>query len=160
MLMPPPGVFGRRDISYHLPRAVLQCDALISVAPLRVQNGRPSLSIDAYRQLLPASKYAKAGAIESLRSPDEVAVDLFSFHPADYAIVGGTVLFSDGKRIPHNLVLAGASAPAVDAVAATILGLNAEEIPLLSLADQRGFGEPLVDLIWQRGNDIGEVKPK
>jgi hypothetical protein len=160
MSMPVPGVFGRRDVSYHVPKALLKCDMVITVSPLRLQKQRPSFSIDAYRQFLPAAKYSGPAALQKMGSPDQIAIDLFSYHPSEYSIVGGTAVLKDGKRVRHNLVLAGTSAVAVDTVASTILGLNAEEVPLLKLADERGFREPVVEIIWLRGNEIDDVKPQ
>ena len=56
--MPAPGIWSRRDVEYRIPKPVLECDRLFSIAPLRIENGRPSLAIDNYR----ASRRSEAGA--------------------------------------------------------------------------------------------------
>jgi uncharacterized protein (DUF362 family) len=64
-------------------------------------------------------------------SPNEVMLDLFRFHSAAYAIVGGSWgLECDGPHAPgahsvhHNVIIAGPDAVTVDAVAASVMGLN------------------------------------
>src|SRR5687767_13117114 len=111
MRMPAPGVWSRRDVEYRIPKAILDCDKLISIAPLRIDKGRPSLVLDNYRML------AKPTAADA-GSPDVVAMDLFGFHPAEYAVLGGTHLFRNGQMVRHNVVLAGPIPSAVDAVGA------------------------------------------
>jgi hypothetical protein len=152
MLMPAPGVWARGEAVYRVPKSILHCDKLISIAPLRIENGRPSLSVDNYRA---AVKPASAAG-----SPDVVAIDAFCFHPADYAIVGGTRALKDGKTVRHNLVIASTFANAADAVGTAILGGKPEQAPLLELANQRGFGDPTLDVIWMRGNEIEEAAVK
>jgi uncharacterized protein (DUF362 family) len=150
MRMPAPGIWSRRDIQYRVPKAILECDRLISIAPLRIENGRPSLALDNYRSM--AKEDVKAG------DADVVAMDLFGFHPAEYAVLGGTHVFRDGSRVRHNLVLAGPIASAVDAVGASILGVKPQQLPMLQMAGKRGFGEPDLDLVWTLGNEIEEAR--
>jgi hypothetical protein len=151
MTMPAPGVWSRRDIAYRVPKTLLHCDRVISIAPLRIERGRPSLGIDNYRNAAVAP--ANAGA------PDLVAADIFGFHAADYTVLGGTRMLRDGKAVRHNLVLAGPIAPAVDTVGAAVLGV-ATPPPLLKLAYDRGYGEIDLETIWMRGNEIDEARPK
>ena len=40
-------------------------------------------------------------------SNDVVAMDLFGFHPAEYAVLGGTHVLRNGSKVRHNLILAG-----------------------------------------------------
>jgi hypothetical protein len=149
--MPAPGVWSRRDVEYRIPKAVLDCDRLITIAPLRIENGRPHLTLDNYRTLLSADGRVQGG-------PDVIAMDLFGFHPAEYAVLGGTHVLRDGGRARHNLVLAGPIATAVDAVGAAVLGSKPEQVPLLQLAGKRGFGDPNLDVVWTIGNEIEEAR--
>jgi hypothetical protein len=149
--MPAPGVWSRRDITYRVPKAILECDRLISIAPLRTENGRPSLAIDNYR-MIAAAEGGDAG------SPDVVAMDLFGFHPAEYVVLGGTHVFRNGSRVRHNLVLAGPIPAAVDAMGAAILGMKPEEVRVLQMAGKRGFGEPNLNLVWRLGNKVDEAR--
>jgi hypothetical protein len=153
MEMPAPGVWSRRDVTYRVPAAVLHCDRLISVTPLRMTAGRPSLAIDNYRDA--AQAHSPAAGL-----PDTVAIDLFGFHVADYAVLGGTQIFRDGKATRHNLVIAGASAVAVDTVGAAVLGFKPAVLPLLQVAARRGYGEPDAESIWTRGVEIEDARPK
>jgi hypothetical protein len=149
--MPAPGIWSRRDVEYRIPKAILDCDRLISIAPLRIEDGRPSLTLDNYRMLAPDDAGAHG-------TPDVVAMDLFGFHPADYAVLGGTHILRSGSRVRHNLMLAGPMASAVDATGASVLNLKPEQVPLLQLAHKRGFGEPNLDLVWTMGNEIEEAR--
>lgn len=152
MQMPAPGVWARADATYRVPKAILHCDKLITIAPLRIENGRPSLAIDNYR--------AAVKPVTPAGSPDVAAIDAFCFHPADYAVLGGTLVLKDGKSIRHNLVIASPFANAADAVGTAILGGEPKQAPLLELANTRGFGDPTLDVIWMRGNEIEEAAVK
>lgn len=154
MRMPAPGIFSRRNIEYNVPVAVLHCDRLISVAPLRIAAGRPSLSIDNFRAIARPVTPATAG------TNDLVAIDAFGFHVAEYAVVGGTMAFVNGKPVRHNVVAASPVPVAADAVGAALLGLKPTLVPLLQMARKRGFGDPDPDVIWMRGNEIDEAKLK
>jgi hypothetical protein len=149
--MPAPGIWSRRDVEYRIPRAILECDRLITVAPLRIENGRPSLTLDNYRSLAPG----EAGTNDSR---DLTAMDLFGFHPAEYAVLGGTHVLRDGSKVRHNLVLAGPMPAAVDTVGAAILKLKPEEVRVLKMAGKRGFGEPNLDVVWVMGNEIEDAR--
>lgn len=153
MQMPAPGIFSRRNIEYKVPVEVLQCDRLISVSPLRIATGRPSLSIDNFRSIAkPVSPTAGTA--------DLVAIDAFGFHVAEYAVVGGTIAFVNGKPVRHNVVAASPFPVAADSIGAALLGLKPTAVPLLQMARKRGFGDPDPDVIWMRGNEIDEAKLK
>jgi uncharacterized protein (DUF362 family) len=67
----------------------------------------------------------------------------------------------DGERprsVHHNLVVAGHNAVAVDAVAATAMGLDPKSLGFLRILDKKGLGTLDLDAIWMRGNDVGEAK--
>ena len=147
--MPAPGVWSRRDVNYRIPKALIECDRLISIAPLKVEKGRPSLTIDNYRSL--------AGPDPAPNNPPDVAaLDLFGFHPADYSVLGGSFVLRNGNRLRHNVVLAGAVATAVDTVGATLLKTKPEGVRLLQIASER-FGKTDLDEIWALGNEIEEA---
>ena len=154
------------DGTYSIPKTIQQCDRLISVAPLKTHTMTGvSLSMKNYFGIGPGSKYGfPKDGLHKLGHPNEVMVDLFSFHPADYAIVGGSWgMEGDGPHAPgassvhHNVIVAGANAVAVDAVAANIMGFKPGELPWLEIAERRGFGVADPDVIWTRGNSIEEV---
>jgi hypothetical protein len=149
--MPAPGVWSRRDVEYRIPKAVLECDRLISIAPLQLDKDRPSLTIDNYRTLAATDD-------NSGKALDLAAMDLFGFHPAEYAVLGGSHVFRNGGRLHHNLVLAGAVPTSVDAVGAAILGLKPEAVSVIETANERGFGESNLDVIWTLGNEIEDAR--
>ncbi len=154
MVMPAPGIFSRRDVSYKVPKIVLHCDRLITVGPLRVRTGRPLMSMDSFRAVAKPVTPATAG------TPDVIAMDGFGFHVPEYAVVGGRKAFRDGKAIVHNVVIASTIPAAVDAVGAALMGLKPDAVPLLQLARKRGYGDPDLDTIWVRGNEVDEARVK
>ena len=109
--MPAPGIWSRRDVEYHVPKIVLECDRLIYDRSSPDREWAAIAALDTYRMLASAEDGAQG-------TPDVVAMDLYGFHPAEYAIVGGTQVLRDGSRSRHNLVLAGPMPFAVDAVGA------------------------------------------
>jgi hypothetical protein len=148
--MPAPGVWSRREVTYTVPKAILDCDRLITVAPLRVEKIRPSLTIDNYR-VLTGAKAAPNNA------PDLAAIDLYGFHPADFAVLGGSFILRNGTRMRHNLVLAGAMASAVDTVGTALLRMKPEGVRLLQTASER-YGKTDLDEIWTLGNEIEDAR--
>lgn len=139
---------------YRVPRVLRECDKVISIAPLAVRSETGvALSMMNYLGFSPALPLTELG------HPGEIAVDLFSFHPADYAIVGGSLAMeADGTARRHNVVIAGTNAPAVDAVGAAVMGFDSTKIRHLELAVKQGYGLNDAESIWTRGAEIGEVK--
>lgn len=133
---------------YHVPRVIRECDKVIAIAPLATSG----LSVMSYLGFAPVDRAAGLG------DPDEVAVDLFSFHPADYAIVGGTFASDGGGRRRHNVIVAGTNAPAVDAVGYAVMGFDSTTIKHLDLAVKQGYGVNDAYSIWTRGAEIDEAK--
>jgi uncharacterized protein (DUF362 family) len=146
--------------AYSVPNAIQQCDRLISVAPLKVDPRLgAALTFGNYLGIAPASRYgtAKTG-LDKLGEPAEIAVDLFSYHPADYAILGGSWGMEEGGSVHHNVIVAGASAVPVDAVAAAVMGFAPGDLQVLPMAERKGFGSRDVDAIWVRGNEIEQAR--
>jgi hypothetical protein len=75
------------------------------------------------------------------------ALDLFSFHPADYAILCG-----------KNLLVAGMNAVSVDAAGFAILGLDPAAQPVLREAEKKGYGLADLESVWVRGASIEEAR--
>jgi uncharacterized protein (DUF362 family) len=154
------------DGVYHVPRTIQQCDKLISVAPLKTDAAMGVfLSIGNYFGIAPGSKYGfPKKDLLKLGEPHEVLLDLFSYHPAEFAILGGSWgIEGDGPDAPggtsihHNLIIAGGSAVAVDAVAASVMGFDPTRIELLDLAELNGYGILDPDSIWVRGRKVEEA---
>jgi uncharacterized protein (DUF362 family) len=156
-----------REGIYSIPKTIQQCDRIISVAPLKTHTMTGvSLAIKNYFGIGPGASYGfPKDRLHRLGSPNEVMLDLFSFHPADYAIVGGSWgLEGDGPHAPgarsvhYNVIVAGPNAVAVDAVAASIMGFEPARLPYLPLAEKRGFGVADPDVIWIRGKDVEQAR--
>jgi hypothetical protein len=151
--------------AYRIAKIVQQCDRLISLAPLKTNPASGvALSISNYLGTAPGSRYGfPKRDLMKLGSADEVMVDLFSYHPADFAVAGGCWgVEGDGlgpgaASVHHNLVIAGAKALSVDAVASAAMGFKPSDLAFLALAERKGFGIRDVDSVWTRGNEIEEA---
>jgi uncharacterized protein (DUF362 family) len=146
-----------RTGSYRVVRAFQECDKLISLSPLRTD---PDLGV-----ALAMSNHLRVAPGESLRAlgePHQLLVDLFALRPADYAIVGGSWgLEGEGEKtasVRYNVLIAGSKAPAVDAVAAAVMGFDPARLPFLELAERRGFQGRDTDATWTRGNSIDDAR--
>jgi hypothetical protein len=128
---------------YKIPRVLRECDKLISLAPLSTHpQASVALTFLNYLSFCPNPP----------GDPALAALDIFSFHPADYAVL------APSPNPLHNILIAGNNATAVDSVGAALLGLDSTAIPHLELAAQRGYGINDAYSIWTRGEEISEVK--
>ncbi len=140
-------VFNRHNPQgfYRIPRVLRECDKVISIASLAAHPvASIAMSMVNYLGFSPSSRTGL---------PGEIAVDLFSFHPADYAILGPA---ASPRR--HNVVVAGTNATAVDSVGAAVLGLDSEKVLHLEHAVHRGYGSNEAFGIWTRGSEIDDVR--
>jgi hypothetical protein len=152
--------------AYFVPKTIQQCDRIITVAPLATHDETGvRLSVANYWGIAPGARYGfpKTGLLK-LGQPDEVVVDLFSYHPADYAIVGGPWGIEGGwpsdpgaRAVHHNVLVAGTNAVSVDAVGAAIMGFEPTGVMHLALAERQGFGDADLGPIWTRGNEIEQA---
>jgi hypothetical protein len=157
-----------REGAYFIPQTIHQCDKIISVAPLVTHAALgASLTIGSYLGIAPGSHYGLPGKKElyKLGAPHELAADLFSYHPADFCLLGGSwgvegdgPLAPGGQTVHYNIVIAGASAVATDAVAASVMGFEPAKLKYLDLAELSGFGIWDTDSIWVRGKEIEEAR--
>lgn len=147
--------------AYSIPKVVQQCDKLISIAPLKTDPASGvSLSIGNYLGIAPGAKYGfPKSALPKLGTVDEVMIDLFAYHPADFALLGGCFgIEGDGTSVHHNLMIAGTRPVSVDAVAATLMGFKPADLPFLVLGEKEGYSTCDVDVIWTRGNDLDQAR--
>ncbi len=152
---------GRRNPAgkYTIAKVIQQCDKLISIAPLKtdVRTG-VALTFSNYLGIAPGAKYGfPKSDLLKLGSPDEVMVDLHSYHPADFSILGGSFgVEGDGPAgdgavpVHYNVLVAGPRSASVDAVAATLMGFEVDQLPYLSLAENLGYGSSKLRDIWVR----------
>ena len=101
---------------YAIPNTILNCDKLINVAALKTNNyAGVTLSLRNYIGVAPSSVYSYNGiSREALPHPEinEVSADLFSYHPADYAMIEGFRGMEGygpiyGDELTQNVVIAG-----------------------------------------------------
>jgi uncharacterized protein (DUF362 family) len=161
--LPVPGkTMARRNTqqSYSIPKTIQQCDRLISVAPLKTHSRMGvALTFGNYLGIASDARYGlRKSGLGKLGELDEISADLFSFHPADYAILGGSWGLEGDRSVHHNVVVAAVNAVAVDAVGAAIMGFDPTEISALDMAERNGFGSRDIDLMWIRANGIEEAK--
>lgn len=153
--------------AYAIAKVIQQCDKLISIAPLKTDaRTGVALTFSNFFGIAPGSKYGfPKSALLKLGSPEEVMVDLFRYHPADYCILGGPFgVEGDGPDGPgaaavhHNVLVTGTKAVSVDAVAARLMGFTPDQVPYFALAEKSGdFGSAGTDYIWTRGNDVEQA---
>ena len=153
--------------TYSIGKVIQQCDKLISIAPLKTDaRTGVALTFNNYVGIASGAKYGypKAG-LWKLGSPEQVVVDLFGYHPADFCFLGGPYgIEGDGPdgtgatSVHHNLLIAGTKAGSVDAVAAMLMGFNPAEVPYLAIADTMDFGAIDTDIVWMRGDEPDAAK--
>lgn len=129
--------------TFWIPNVILSSDYLISVAPLKILNGRSSLSIMNLLSLLPFNKYGGGvpGGWDELYSLglDNVIADLYFTLPFDLGIVEARQKFivSDdptrGEVEDCGKVFIG-EPYAVDCEASEALGLKAKYLDLIRMA--------------------------
>ena len=129
--------------TFWIPNVILSSDYLITVAPLKVVNGRGSLSIMNLLTALPSSKYngeAKGGwrALHSL-GIDKVVADLYFTLPFDLGIIEARQKFvgrddpTQGEVEEYGKIFIGEPYE-VDGEASQILGLTTKYLDLIRVA--------------------------
>ncbi|MBL8291517.1 MAG: hypothetical protein JNN08_06760 [Bryobacterales bacterium] len=111
----------------EVPQTLHQCDRLVSLTTLG----------------------AGASTLENFRSIARDAshwLDLVRYHPPDLAVVA---------CVQPNLLIAGLSGLAVDAIASS---LKTGRVPWFPQAEKLGLGTADPDLIWTRGLEIEEAR--
>jgi uncharacterized protein (DUF362 family) len=81
----------------------------------------------------------------------------------DLAVIDGTHTYLGptlNKGIRTNILLVGRDAVAVEAVGATLVGLDPEKMPVIQEAMSRGLGEGDIEKIEVLGNSIESLKEK
>ena len=147
---------------YAVPRAVLDCDRLFSLSPLKTNKGAGvSLAMKNFFGIAPGSVYGfpKFG-LHALGPLAELIADLFAVRPDAWGILGGS-LGVEGEAdtaVRHNVLIAGADCVSVDAVGAAVMGFEAPELEFLTVARRRELGVADPGAIRVRGNGISEAR--
>lgn len=146
---------------YGISRIIRECDRVFTVAPLQTcPLTGIALSVSTYWSVAPRSLYGpQREKLRELGDPMDVLTDLYLHHPADYAIVGGSLhRDAKGTMIHHNIVIAGRNVLSVDAIGAAVMGFDASKLPLLDKLELRGLGVADPDSIWTHGNEIEQAR--
>ncbi|OGO40107.1 MAG: hypothetical protein A2147_05415 [Chloroflexi bacterium RBG_16_57_8] len=126
--------------TFWVPNVILSSDYLITVAPLKVMQGRANLSIMNLVSLLPTAKYCGEatsgwGALNAL-GIDKVLADLYFTLPFDLGIIDGRQKFVGNDDPVHgrveecNQIFMGEPYE-VDLEASQALGLKADYLDLI-----------------------------
>ena len=126
--------------TFWVPNVILSSDYLITVAPLKVMQGRANLSIMNLVSLLPTTKYCGEatsgwGALNAL-GIDKVLADLYFTLPFDLGIIDGRQKFVGNDDPVHgrveecNQIFMGEPYE-VDLEASQALGLKADYLDLI-----------------------------
>ena len=129
--------------TFWVPNVILSSDYLITVAPLKIFNGKGNLSITNLLSLLPSSKYQDEsqkswGALYSL-GMNKVIADLYFTLPFDLGIVEARQKFTSrddptqGKVEEYGKIFIGEPYE-VDLKVSETLGLNTEHLDLIKSA--------------------------
>jgi len=129
--------------TFWVPNVILSSDYLITVAPLKIFNGRGSLSIMNLLTALPSSKYGDTvrsgwGALYSL-GIDKVVADLYFTLPFDLGIIEARQKFisrddpTQGEVEEYGKVFIGEPYE-IDLEASQTLGLKTGYLDLIKLA--------------------------
>lgn len=129
--------------TFWVPNVILSCDYLITVAPLKIFDGRGSLSIMNLLSLLPSSKYHDEtpggwGTLYSL-GIDRVIADLYFTLPFELGIIEARQKFlSTGDPVQGEVEEYGkifiGEPYEVDREVSETLGLNTEYLDLIKSA--------------------------
>ena len=155
---------GTERAAYPIARTVLECDKLISAPAMKTHHCAATLSLKNYMGILPAR--AGRGKGEAHRgSVQRGFVDLFAYHPADYALIEGFWSTEGngpqwGDDLRHNIVIASADSVAADSVGLQVMGFNPWDVDFLHYAAAKGFGVWRPDGIEVVGTSIERVRRK
>jgi uncharacterized protein (DUF362 family) len=107
---------------------------------------------------------ASKGTMHAGLSLSENIVDLASVLTPSLSVIDGIIAGegheTSGNPIEMNLVIAGTDPVAVDAVGATVMGIEPTEIKHLLLAEKKGLGTCNLEEITVLGEPIEKVKRK
>ncbi len=128
--------------TFWVPNVILSSDYLITVAPLKILGGRPSLSVMNLLPLLPSNKHGTQapsihGALSSL-GIDKVVADLYFTLPFDLGIIEARQKFTSsedptqGEIEEYGKVFVGEPYE-IDREASAMLGLKAEYLDLIDM---------------------------
>ena len=154
--------------SFMLNRILVEADVFISVACMKTHSTAVvTLGMKNLIGLAPGSVYGfpkaelHARALASYYMAG-VITDLCTARKIDLAIIDGRVGMEgqgphDGGPVDLGLMIVGRDPVATDSVASVIMGFDPEEVPTLSLGEERGLGTNDLHKIEVKGENLEEV---
>ncbi|MBS7615551.1 DUF362 domain-containing protein, partial [Candidatus Bathyarchaeota archaeon] len=160
--------------SFMFNKKVMEADVFISLACMKTHSmAVVTLGMKNLVGISAGSVYGVAGSANHWRLHEVAAekgdtylggviTDLNSARRIDLTIIDGRVAMEgqgphDGEPVNLGLIIVGKDPVATDTVASTIMGFDAEKIPTLSLAAQKGLGTNNLNEIDVKGKTIKEV---
>lgn len=155
-----------RGNSYFFARPALECDLIINLPKLKTHA--LTMFTGAVKNLYGCLPGFQKGNWHR-RAPknnqfSQVVVDVFARFQPRINIMDGILAMegdgpSNGRPRLLGIILASNNAPALDRIAAEIIGFQPEEILTTRFAELRGFTLPRKDILYS-GAAIDEVKPQ
>lgn len=163
---------------YHIPRTILECDVLIDVPVMKVHDSiGMTVAMKNNVGIAPGMIYGwpkmfgyppgsgNPGLPHAPPVIDEMIVDLTALAGVDFTVVDAIVGMerdyadetADGRRVRMNTVVAGSDIVAVDAVSASLMGFNPDDVEYITLAAGRGLGIADLETIAIKGSDLSQV---
>lgn len=160
--------------SFMFNKKVVEADVFISLACMKTHSiAVVTLGMKNLVGISAGSVYSVAGSANHWRLHEVAAekgdnylggviTDLNLARKIDLTIIDGRVAMEgqgphDGEPVNLGLIIVGKDPVATDTVASTIMGFDAEKIPTLSFAAQKGLGTNNLDKIEVKGKTIKEV---
>lgn len=157
----------RRDGSQNPIRRsklAMTADVVVSLAPMKMHRDTlVTLAIKSWTigTWIVPSRNSAGGRVwarwpwlhdEGARAHHASIMELYRQKPCDYAIVDGMVAMEGdgptrGRPVEMNVVLSGNDAVAVDAVSATLMGVDPGEVGYLAMCQEEGLGVSDLGLI-------------
>ncbi|MFT5085777.1 MAG: hypothetical protein ACI906_000447 [Candidatus Latescibacterota bacterium] len=161
----------QRPEGYFVSKTLLDVDKLVNIAPMKTHD-IPGVTL-LHKQYVGTYMQRAYGSNDNSKmglhrhSGNEMVpwgfIDLFSYRPTDYGILEGFWGTEGrgpqwGENVNHNVVIVGGDPVAVDAVGATVMGYNPEDLAYLRLSAAKGFGTFDMNHIDIKGDAIAEIQ--
>jgi hypothetical protein len=149
---------------YYMPEAILDADKVISIPAMKTNISGATLSIKNYVGTLASRAYGDGTSKSQMDNNGykRGMVDLFSYNPAVYAIIGG-FWAEEGSwpgtrsNLHRNIVIVSGDPVAADAVTLRAMTINPRDVDHLYLAAYKGLGTFDLDQIDVVGRPVEEV---
>ena len=168
------GGYQRPEAGYYVSKTLLDVDKLVNIPAMKTHD-IPGITLlhKNYVGTFMQRAYGDRGTLKMKLHTfipgvgnEQVPagfVDLFTYRPTDYGIIEGFWGTEGrgpqwGKNVNHNVVIAGGDPVATDAVGASVMDYNPDDLWFLRYSAAKGFGTYDLDNIQVVGTPIAEVR--